>query len=103
MTYCKTKGMACDYATMLGDCKFTACKKEIIVDGHAYIPYKTGIIEDYNNIHGKWIAKEIYGVQYDFCSECGECKPVLNAMGEISNKKYCPNCGTKMNLLENGN
>lgn len=38
--------------------------------------------------HGHWLTKKAWHV------ECSECHHVLEFIGEV--KKYCPNCGAKM-------
>lgn len=44
--------------------------------------------------HGKWIPLKVHGIiTYEKCSTCGE----RESLG-IELKKYCPNCGAKMDL-----
>lgn len=48
--------------------------------------------------HGRWIYKEAYkdaGFGFYKCTECGE--PFW-----FNNMNYCPNCGAKMDEVENG-
>ena len=67
-------------------------------DGSRYVPWLA--IAELETaeavVHAEWEEKKVYGVCYDFCSVCGECKPGLNTMSEPSKKNFCPNCGARM-------
>lgn len=45
--------------------------------------------------HGRWVVKTIWYHRLGMMeSECSECK--FHLSGDLSNWKYCPNCGARM-------
>lgn len=51
-------------------------------------------------VHGRWIKASVYGIPHYRCSVCSEYIELdWTANFEYS---YCPNCGAKMDLPEDG-
>lgn len=47
-------------------------------------------------VHGLWVNRKVHGINYRICSVCGEYRPALNEFGKVAKRRYCPNCGAKM-------
>lgn len=57
---------------------------------------KTPVADVAPVVHGYWKTRKVHGINYRFCSVCGEYRPALNEFGKVSKRVYCPNCGAKM-------
>lgn len=51
--------------------------------------------------HGRWLPYEFAtNKRWRKCSVCGTADEYINEFGLVANRRYCPNCGAKMDAQE---
>ena len=66
-----------------------------------------GAIEEVPSIepikHGRWLPYEFAtNKRWRKCSVCGTADEYINEFGLVANRSYCPNCGARMDEVDNG-
>ena len=82
-----------------GECKFD----EDVSDCEEYTVFKRikSALEREPVRHGKWKQWDSYGYEDTYeCTECGEAFVLIEGTPITNEYKYCPNCGAKMDEVE---